>query len=112
MEAQGGYMANKFKTAWFWASLGKFDGQRGFLVKEKITKVSQRHIDLEEYAQSLQNIYEQFDSEGYDVINVVPISMGTSELSTHQSNGAGPAISDVGFSITSGAVVVGKRRES
>jgi hypothetical protein len=104
-------MESRFKTAWFWTSLGKFDGQKGFFIKEKVTKLTQRHIDLNEYAQNLLQVYEQFDSEGYDVINVVPISMGTSEICTRQPSGTGSFAGDVGFSITSGAVVVGKKRD-
>lgn len=104
-------MSNKFKTSWFWTSLGTVEGQKGYLVKEKSNKITQRHIDLNEYAQKLQDVYEQLDAEGFDVVNVVPISMGTSEISTHHSAGAGSVIGDVGFSITSGAVVVGKRRD-
>lgn len=105
-------MSDKFKTSWFWASLGTVESQKGYFVKEKINKITQRHIDLNEYAQKLQDSYEQLDSEGYDVINVVPISMGTSEITNHHSTGAGSLPGDVGFSITSGAVVVGKKRDS
>jgi hypothetical protein len=77
--------------------------------KPNVKEVSQRHVDFEGYAQSLQNAYEQLDTEGYDVVNVVPISMGTSETCS-QSNGN--YVADVGFAITRGAVVVvGKRRE-
>jgi hypothetical protein len=102
-------MADKFKTTWFYASLGKHDVEKGFFSKTVVKEVSQRHVDFEGYAQSLQNAYEQLDIEGYDVVNVVPISMGTSETCS-QSNGN--YVGDVGFSITRGAVVVGKRRES
>ncbi|MDQ7728005.1 hypothetical protein [Halomonas sp. SpR8] len=101
-------MSGKFKTTWFWASLGKFDVEKGFIFKEKVKKVSHRNVDFDEYAQHLQNAYEQLDSEGYDVVNVVPISMGTSEV-CNQSNGN--YVGDVGFSITRGAVVVGKKKE-
>jgi hypothetical protein len=101
-------MKEKFKTTWFWASLGKYDVEKGFIFKETVTKISQRNVNFDEYAQHLQNAYEQLDAEGYDVINVVPISMGTSE-SCNQSNGN--YVGDVGFSITRGAVVVGKRRD-
>lgn len=79
-------MANRFKTTWFCASLGRCEV---------------------EYAKSLQDAYEQLDADGYDVVNVVPISMGTSEALHH------PSVNyrnDVGFGITRGAVVVGKRR--
>lgn len=101
-------MADKFKTTWFWASLGKYDVEKGFFSKKVVKEVSRRYVDFDEYAQSLKNAYEQLDAEGYDVINVVPVSMGTSE-SCSQSNGN--YVGDVGFSITRGAVVVGKRRE-
>ena len=52
--------------------------------------------------------YNQLDAEGYDVINVVPISMGQSENCKRSD---GTYVGDVGFSITRGAVVVGKKRD-
>ena len=102
-------MSEKFRTTWFWASLGKFDVEKGFIFKKKVTEVSKRNVDFDEYAQSLQKAYTKFDSDGYDVINVVPITMGSSEA-CNQSGGV--YVGDVGFSITRGAVVVGKIRES
>ena len=104
-------MSDKFKTSWFWTSLGTVEGQKGYFIKEKANKITQRHIDLNEYAQKLEDAYRQLDSEGYDVINVVPISMGTTELSTRHTAGASSLVGDVGFSITSGAVIVGKKRD-
>ena len=101
-------MAEKFKTTWFWSGLGMFDIEKGILFKERVKKVSQRNVDFDDYAESLRQAYEQFDAEGFDVVNVVPISMGTSET-CNQSNGN--YVGDVGFSITRGAVVVAKRRE-
>lgn len=101
-------MAGKFKTTWFWSALGQFDVERGFIFKERVKEISHRNIDFDDYAQNLQNAYEQFDAEGFDVINVVPISMGTSE-NCKQANGN--YVGDVGFSITRGAVVVAKKRE-
>jgi len=101
-------MANKFKTTWFWASLGKYDVEKGFFNKTVVKELSRRYVDFDEYAQSLQNAYEELDNEGYDVVNVVPISMGTSETCVQKG---GAYVGDVGFSVTRGAVVVGKRRE-
>jgi hypothetical protein len=100
-------MSDKFRTTWFWAGLGKFDVEKGFLFKQRVKEVSNRNVDFDDYARSLQTAYEQLDSDGYDVVNVVPISMGTSET-CKQSNGT--YVGDVGFSITRGAVVVGKKR--
>lgn len=48
------------------------------------------------------------DSDGYDVVNVIPISMGQTEDFDHGSKNKG----SVGFSITRGAVVVGKKRNT
>lgn len=101
-------MSGKFKTTWFWASKGKFDSERGFFVKEKTSKVSQRYVDMDEFAQNLQNAYEELDGQGYDVVNVIPVTTGTKELSTQPG---GITVGEIGFSITTGAVVVGKRRD-
>jgi hypothetical protein len=39
-------------------------------------------VNLDDFANSLQEKYEDLDSEGDDVVNVVPITMGQSELGT------------------------------
>ncbi|WP_200904664.1 hypothetical protein [Pseudomonas trivialis] len=75
----------------------------------KIKKVyDQRSVDFEVFAQRLEDTYNSFDEKGYDVVNVVPVVMGTSDQC---STTKGDYIGDVGFSITRGALVVGKRRE-
>lgn len=102
-------MAEKFITTWFYSSLGTNEVEKGLIFKEKVKVISKRDVDFDEYAQSLQKAYTKFDSDGYDVINVVPITMGSSEA-CNQSGGV--YVGDVGFSITRGAVVVGKIRES
>lgn len=101
-------MAGKFKTTWFWASLGQNDVEKGVIFKKTVTEFSQRHVDFDDYAQNLQSAYEKLDEEGFDVINVVPISMGSAE---HCKQSGGAYVGDVGFSITRGAVLVGKKRE-
>ena len=93
-------MSGKFKSTWFYAELESYDQGR---------KVSQRSVNYVDYANRLQAIYESFDDEGYDVIQVVPIASGTSEQCVTRR---GDYVGDVGFSITRGAVVIGRRRES
>ena len=107
-------MADKFITRFFYASLEKrtvIDVQAGaLLVKRKeVEKDNPRYIAGSEYAEALRKIYVDFDAMGYDVINIVPLITGGSEASiTNQ----GSYLGDVGFSITRGAVAVGKRRGS
>ncbi|MGG7605411.1 hypothetical protein [Massilia sp. BKSP1R2A-1] len=102
-------MSKKFVAEWFYAALGTYKKQDGIIFKETNTYYTQRHVDFDSFAEQLAQKYEEFDRQGYDVVNVVPISMGQSESCT-QSGGA--YVGDVGFSITRGAVVVGKRRDS
>lgn len=93
-------MSGKFTSAWFFAEFESYDEGR---------KQSQRSVNYVDYTSRLQAIYESFDNEGYDVIQVVPVSGGTSEQC---ANRRGDYLGDVGFSITRGAVVIGRRRES
>lgn len=102
-------MTNKFIADWFYAALGTFKKEEGIIFKETNTYYTQRQVNFDNFAEQLAQKYEEFDRQGYDVVNVVPISMGQSEQCT-QSNGT--YVGDVGFSITRGAVVVGKRRQS
>jgi hypothetical protein len=92
-------MSAKFKSTWFFAELESYDKGR---------KESQRSVNYVDFANRLQAIYESFDNEGYDVIQVVPVAGGTSEQC---ANRRGDYLGDVGFSITRGAVVMGRKRE-
>ncbi|MGC5703011.1 hypothetical protein J4P02_22650 [Pseudomonas sp. NFXW11] len=101
-------MTGKFITQWFYASLTSETKPAGFFGTKSKEVYSDRHVDFDEYASLLQQMYERYDEAGYDVINVVPIAMGQSENCTRKN---GDYVGDVGFSITRGAVVVGKRRD-
>lgn len=68
----------------------------------------ERAVDIAKFSQQLENIYNDFDGKGYDVVNIVPIAMGTSE---HGKQSNENYVGDVGFSITRGAVIVGKKDE-
>lgn len=89
-------MAGKFVYRWFYSGLTVSEG------------TDQRYVDFDSYAKQLAKIYEELDTDGYDVITIVPVSMGQSEPCTQIG---GRYVGDVGFSITRGAVVIGKKRE-
>jgi len=102
-------MAGKFVSKWFYAELGKYEVEvsAGLFKTKKEERASQRYVDFDSYADLLTKIYEELDSDGYDVVNIVPISMGQSDEMRSQAAYLG----QVGFSITRGAVVIGKKRE-
>ncbi|MDD2685692.1 MAG: hypothetical protein PHY62_06000 [Gallionella sp.] len=102
-------MAGKFVSRWFYAGLGKYEVEvsAGLLKTKTEERASQRYVDFDGYAEQLTKIYEELDSDGYDVINIVPISMGQSE----EMRSKAAYLGEVGFSITRGAVVIGKKRE-
>ena len=83
-------MPEKFRYVWFYASISK-----------------QQSADLDDYAKRLCAAYEQLDEAGYDVVQVVPISTGRHEPRSRRD---GTYVGDATFSITQGAVVVGKER--
>ncbi len=101
-------MSDKFKSVWFYASLGTYKKETGIIKKKVEEFYTQRHVGFEDFAEKISQKYNELDAEGYDVVNVIPMSMGQSESCT-QSNGN--YVGDVGFSITRGAVVVGKKRD-
>lgn len=55
--------------------------------------------------QKLAESYNKLDSAGYEVINIVPINIGSSDQCFQENKNY---VGDVGYSITRGAVVVGK----
>ena len=110
-------MSDKFITTWFYASHEKDKKvvSRGFfgMRKEIQEEISPRAANLDEFADLLKRVYTDFDQNGYDVINVLPLNMAASDQ-THgrNTNGNKVFLGEVGFSITKGAMVVGKRRDN
>lgn len=108
-------MSDKFITTWFHSGHQKDKKavSRGFLgMRTEIEEqVSPRSANLDEFADMLTQVYTNFDQQGYEVINVLPLNMAVSE-EVHGRNPKGSVyLGDVGFSITKGAMVVGKRKE-
>lgn len=100
-------MSAKFVSRWFYAALGTYQVNTGILRTKTEDRASERYADFDDYAEQLARTYEELDAEGYDVVSVVPISMGQSE----EMRSEAAYLGQVGFSITRGAVVVGKRRD-
>ncbi|EHJ0757042.1 hypothetical protein J5L86_004165 [Salmonella enterica] len=103
----------KFITDWFYvpcASTKELERTGFFGLGEPRVKTSYVNNvpDLEQYAAQLAESYNKLDDAGYDVVNVVPVAIGTSDQ-CYQSNQN--YVGDVGYSITRGAVVVGKLRQ-
>lgn len=101
-------MDKKFKTKWFYAALGTCKVKSGLATQKAQRQYTQRRVNFDAFATMLAEKYNEFDKEGYDVVNVVPIAMGQSETCQQHS---GAYVGDVGFSITRGAIVVGRRRD-
>ena len=101
-------MKEKFVTDWFYASLTKVDVTTGLFFKDTHKEYGKRSVDFDSFAQLLKQKYNELDAAGYDVVNVLPIAMGQSEQCNQRD---GNYVGDVGFSITRGAVLVGKRRD-
>lgn len=101
-------MDKKFKAKWFYAALGTCKVKSGLATQKAQRQYTQRRVNFDAFATMLAEKYNEFDKEGYDVVNVVPIAMGQSETCQQRS---GAYVGDVGFSITRGAVVVGRRRD-
>lgn len=103
-------MSGKFRTSWFCADVLRHTEVEGSLLnKKEVEYHDPKTVDLDEFAQYLNEAYEEMDAAGYDVINVIPIAMGTSEPSVASR---GEYLGDIGYSPTRAAVVVGKRKEN
>lgn len=99
---------SKFISNWFYAGLKKYTVETGVFSKKIEEKFNNKSVDFDSYAKQLQGIYEDFDEKGYDVIQVVPIAMGTADPWIIQG---GHHTADVSYSITRGAVVIGKKKD-
>ncbi len=106
----------QFTTRWFYAPVGKFEdvqtvGWPWNRKRKKTVEDSFRTADYEVFAQQLEDVYNALDVEGYDVHQVLPLAIGASEPNHAQlENGKLNYLGEVGFSVTRGAIVVGKLR--
>jgi len=105
---------SKFKTAWFHTGWGKLEEtyQTGLFKKEThvTQKPNARVADYQQFADSIEKIYNDFDVDGFDVVNIIPLNIGSNEPVHATVSGRNNYVGEVGFSVTRGAVVVGKRR--
>lgn len=102
-------MKNKFKSTWFYAGLMKdIKTESGFFGQSEKEVVNETTPDLDQFSEMLTQAYTDLDDQGYDVINVVPVALGSS---TPCLTTKGNYVGDVGFSPTRGAVVMGKLRD-
>lgn len=107
---------SKFKTEYFYAPLVRteHDEESGFWFFKETKTVEQYHfeVDLDKYAQGLAEIYNRFDREGYEVVNVIPLQMAHEkpcyqQLAQDRTNYVG----SISHGMTQGAMVVGKRKD-
>ena len=84
----------EFTNRWFYTSIEANDA----------------NIDFDEYANELQHIYEELDDDGYDVVQVVPMQSPITVENFRDKVFNKDYIGDIGFSVTRGAVVIGKKR--
>lgn len=108
----------KFITTWFYAAIGTVKETRraGFFGTRMETSEVQnpRLADYDSFAALLEDAYNSFDQQGYDVVNIVPLVLGN-EDDVHavlKDSGRPTFVGKVGYSVTRGAVVVGKLREA
>lgn len=106
----------KYATKWFYAPVGKYTDVEttGWFWNKKskvVKKDAPRTADYQAFADSLEAVYNDLDAEGYDVHQVLPLEIGASEpIHAVLKNNDPTYLGEVGFSVTRGAIVVGKLR--
>ncbi|BES85406.1 hypothetical protein PEC302107_16510 [Pectobacterium araliae] len=111
-------MTKKFVVRYFDAGIGKYKElvTKGHLSWKKTTVVevpNPRLADYEQFIKNLEDIYNELDKDGYEVVNILPLNLGASKQNhAVLSNGAEKYLGDTGFSVTRGAIVVGKLKNS
>lgn len=107
-------MSEKFIATWFYAghSRTKKEVRTGVLGlgRDYVDDYKPLEIDLDEFAQLTAKAYNDFDKEGYDVVNLIPLNMPIHTPVHGTRNGKEEYMGELGFATTKGAVVVGKRR--
>ena len=110
-------MKKKFVTDWFYSPVEKYSEKKikGFWFwKSVVTVITQipQTGDYDHYCERLEDIYNKFDSEGYDVVNILPLDLGSSEPNHAILNDSGKKtyLGETSYSVTRGAVVIGKLR--
>ncbi|SUO97125.1 hypothetical protein [Suttonella ornithocola] len=86
-----------YKTVWFYADLA---------TNENHTQIF-NHVDFSDYAERLEDAYNHLYQEGYEVVNVIPINMGQTDISSQQQ-GIYTHMDSNAYSIICDAIVVGK----
>ena len=70
-------MSEKFKYTWFRAPLDTYKKNTG-IIRTKIEEFyTQRNVNFDDFSNLLAQKYNELDAEGYDVVNVIPIGMGS-----------------------------------
>lgn len=109
----------KFVTRWLYASVGDYENivEEGWFWNKKrrvVKQASPRTANYDEFADGIAKIYNDLDFEGYDVVNIIPLAIGASE-SVHakiNASGQNTYLGETGFSVTRGAIVVGRKRDN
>ncbi len=99
---------DRYKTCYLRASMRVEEEKTGVIFKstEKIFKTD--GVDLELYAQMVEDCCNHLDDEGYDVFSIIPVNTGHRDAIKVGKN---QYAADIGYSVTQGAVVVGKLKE-
>jgi hypothetical protein len=109
-------MKQKFITNWFYSPIAnntehKLTGLWFWKSVKKVVQSIPQAADYDHFCEQLQKIYNEFDENGYDVVNIIPLNLGTSEPNhAIMENGKKNYLGETGYSITRGTVVVGKLR--
>ena len=100
LEMEACTVAEKFVSSWFYVSLEKHQDTFLSMPMGPVRIIAK----CDDFAEALRNLHEDLDARGYDVVSVVPLSVG-------YADSFGPKDEAVSFSVTAGAVVVDKLRE-
>ena len=108
--------SEKFATQWFYCGEKSttVTRKKGILKRqtEDVDVYQANMPDFEDYSKKLATVYNQLDTAGYQVVNVVPVNIGSAEgCYGKDRKGRRTYLGETAFSTTRGAVVVGQRRE-
>ncbi len=81
----------------------------GFSEPKRVKKYTLTYPDLDSMIQQLEEACNEYDRQGYDIETILPLNIGSADEYQNQQR---KVVTTASYSVTRGAMLVAKRRDS